>query len=51
MKNRFIEYLIEKNRRAEEKALKESWSRIHGEDHTKYDPWKDNPLDKSEEEN
>lgn len=45
MRNRFIDYLIEKNRKAEEKALKESWSLSDDDDPTKYDPWKDNPLD------
>ena len=45
MKNRFIDYLIEKNRKAEEKALNESWSLNCDNDPTNYDPWKDNPLD------
>lgn len=45
MKNRFIDYLIEKNRKAEEKALKESWSLNYDNDSTKYNPWDDNPLE------
>lgn len=45
MKNRFIDLLIEKHRKAEEKALNESWSINYDDnDPTKYDPWKDNPL-------
>ena len=45
MRNRFIDYLIEKNRKAEEQALNESWSLNNMDDPTKYDPFKDNPLD------
>ena len=40
MKNRFIDLLIEKNRKAEEKALNESWSINYDDsDPTKFDPW------------
>ena len=48
MKNRFIDYLIEKNRKAEEKALNDSWSISNECDPTKYNPWEDNPLDNHE---
>lgn len=45
MKNRFIELLIDKYRKAEEIALNESWSLNNDEDDpTKYNPWEDNPL-------
>jgi len=50
MKNRFIDYLIEKNRKAEEKAMKESWSNLYGDDPTQYNPWQDNPTENNEEE-
>ena len=50
MRNRFIDYLIEKNRKAEEKALKESWHTTNDNDPTQYNPWEDNPLDDSENE-
>lgn len=45
MRNRFIDYLIEKNRKEEEKAMNESWSITNYDDPTQYNPWEDNPLD------
>ena len=43
MKNRFIDLLIEKNRKLEKKALSDSSSLYSDEDPTKYDPWNDLP--------
>lgn len=45
MKNRFIEYLIEKDRRAEAEAMAASFNLYDSEDITKYDPFKDEPLE------
>jgi hypothetical protein len=41
MKNRFIEYLLEKQRRAEEIAMEESAKLYDDSDPTQYDPFKD----------
>ncbi|MCP4579976.1 MAG: hypothetical protein GY839_00045 [candidate division Zixibacteria bacterium] len=43
MKNRFIDLLIEKNRKAEETAMKKSWGINDQDDPTQFDPWKDKP--------
>jgi len=45
MKNRFIEYLIEKDRRAEAEAMGASLKLYDSEDITKYDPFKDEQLE------
>ena len=44
MKNRFIDLLIEKNRKAEETAMKESWGLNDEDDPTQYNPWEDSPY-------
>ncbi len=46
MRNRFIDYLIEKNRQEEEQAMNESWS--INNDPTQYDPWEDSPFDNND---
>ena len=44
MKNRFIDLLIEKSRKAEEEALNESWGFSDEDDPTQYNPWSDSPF-------
>jgi hypothetical protein len=50
MRNRFIDYLIEKNRKAEEEALKKSWQSFSEDDPTQYNPWEENPLEDTDNE-
>lgn len=45
MRNRFIEYLIEKERRQEAEALSASLNLYDNEDLTKFDPFKDEPME------
>ena len=46
MKNRFIDLLIEKDRRKESQALLDSARLL--DDPTKYNPFKDKPLDRTD---
>jgi|WetSurMetagenome_2_1015567.scaffolds.fasta_scaffold2614786_1 hypothetical protein len=41
MKNRFIEYLLEKQRHEEEIAMEQSFKLYDNDDPTDYDPFKD----------
>ena len=50
MKNRFIDLLIEKNRKLEKKALSDSLSLYSDEDPTKYNPWNDLPFEDGKKE-
>ncbi len=49
MKNRFIEYIIEKQRREEEIAMEKSYKLYDDSDPTKYDPFEDETKEEQEQ--